>query len=178
MSWVICLPTVYVTPFWMGWAAGSLCDANHPFKDRNCCIWRQKRSLVSFGRVKGTDMRKPNWAGSRQETGIEFLNFGIFFKSLSSSVCTNASYRSRYNYNSFMKKRSQWVLGLGLQRVSVVCAVCTVLYCFGASFLQVWHLHKLSLPEVGSVWSLGRMWWVLTGCALLSSLNEPWNYLH
>ena len=54
------LPTVCVTPFWMGWVAGSLRDANDPFKDGNCWIWRQKRSLVSFGRVKGTDMRKPN----------------------------------------------------------------------------------------------------------------------
>ena len=56
--------------------------------------------------------------------------------------------------NGLMKKRPCSVQGLVPQGVSLMCAVCTLLLCCGSSILQVSHLQRLSLPAVGSVWSL------------------------
>ena len=85
----LCLHAIAVVARWMLWAAGSppyACDA---LRDGSCWVWRQKRSPVSFGRVKGTDMRSQIWGGSEQKSGIEFLSLDIFSRSVSSSVCTN-----------------------------------------------------------------------------------------
>ena len=59
--------------------------------------------------------------------------------------------------DGFMKNKSHSVQGLPLQGMSVVCVVCILLH-FGCSVLQASRLQRLSLPEVGSVWALARMW--------------------
>ena len=68
--------------------------------------------------------------------------------------------------NSFMKKRSYTVQGLALQEVSLVCAVCTLLPCYGCSFPQFNPLQSFSLLVVGSAWTLARVWQVLLRCAV------------
>ena len=60
--------------------------------------------------------------------------------------------------NDVMKKRSYNVQGLALQEVSLVCAACTVLLCFGCSIPKASGLQRFSLPAVGSVWTLAREW--------------------
>ena len=58
--------------------------------------------------------------------------------------------------NGFMKKRSYTVQGLVLLEVSLVYAVCTLLLCFGCSFL--WSvLCSFLLPTMGTVWTLARV---------------------
>ena len=53
----LCLHAIAVDALWMGWAAGSLSDAQDPVRVGESRIWRQNISPVSFGRVKGTDLR-------------------------------------------------------------------------------------------------------------------------
>ena len=56
------------------------------------------------------------------------------------------------------KKRSYTVQSLVLQELSLVYAVCTLLLCFGCSFPQVSPLQSFSLPAMGNVLPLARVW--------------------
>ena len=49
-----------------------------------------------------------------------------------------------------------------LQGVSLVCAACALMLCFGYCVLQASYLQRLSLSAVGSFWSLACEWLVLT----------------
>jgi len=60
--------------------------------------------------------------------------------------------------NGFMKKKSYTVQDLVLQELSLVCAMCTLLLCFGCFFPQVSPLQSISLPAVGSIWTLLSVW--------------------
>ena len=68
--------------------------------------------------------------------------------------------------------------GPGAQGVSPVCPACTVLLYPGHFILYASHWQKLSLPVVGSVWSLAQMWHVLTKCALACLWNETCFHHH
>ena len=132
--------------------------------------------LSHFAGSRGLTQETQIWGGSEQQTGIEFLNLGIFSKSLSSSVCTKARSSFCSRITALWRRRHIWCW-FWVFRVSVVCAACTVLSCFGCYFFQARHLHRPSLPAVGSVWSLASMWCVLPGCTLLCLLNKPWYHL-
>ena len=74
--------------------------------------------------------------------------------------------------NGFIKKRSYSAQDLELQEVFLGFAVCTLMLCFDCSYPQVSPLQSFSLPAVGSVWTLARVWLVLTRCALVCLLKE------
>ena len=71
-----------------------------------------------------------------------------------------------------MKKRSDIVQVLALQGVPLLCSVYTLLLCFDYSNSQTSHMQNLSLPVMGSVWTLARVWQVLTRSALVCLLKE------
>ena len=60
--------------------------------------------------------------------------------------------------NVFMKKRSDNVQGLAFQEALLLCAVRTLLLCYGYSIPQVSPLQNFSLPAVRSIWILAKMW--------------------
>ena len=73
----LCLHAIAVVARWMVWAVGSppyACDA---LRDGSCWVWRQKRSPVSFGRVKGTDMR--NQIEVDQSRKVELNSLALTF---------------------------------------------------------------------------------------------------
>lgn len=63
--------------------------------------------------------------------------------------------------NDFIKRRSYTVQDLAFQEVFLVSAVCTLLLCFGHSFLHA-SPRSFFLLAVGSVWTLATVWHVLT----------------
>ena len=69
--------------------------------------------------------------------------------------------------NVFMKKRSDNVQGLAFQEVLLLCAVRTLLLCYGYSIPQVSPLQNFSLPGMGSIWTFSRVRCVLTRCAFV-----------
>ena len=101
------------------------------------------------------------------------LNSSILAFCLGLSLCVGKSVKFPVpERNGFVKKKSYTVLGLVLQEVSLVYAVCTLLLCYGCSICQVSPLHSFFLPEEGNVWTLARVWWVLPRCALVGLLKE------
>lgn len=130
-------------------------------------------ALCSDCRVMGISLRKPNTDGNQKHSNIA-VSLTIYLL-----LCVRkASYDSSYKRNSFLRKRLYSVDSLVPQRVSLVC----VLHALGSSVLASFsirsYLQRLSLSAVGSVWSLARMWWVLTGCGLLCLINDTWYHLH
>ena len=106
----------------------------------------------------------------------EFFYHGLLFKSLPSSVLEKPIMFLAPESNGFIKKRSCSVQDLMPQGVSLVWAMCALLLCFECSVQQL--ASRLSLPAMGSVWSLALIWWVLIGCATVCLLYEPWHKLH
>ena len=80
--------------------------------------------------------------------------------------------------NGLMRERSCSSQGLVLQKVSLVCTACGPFLCSDCSVLQACCRQRLSLPSMGSIWSLARVWWILTGCALVCLWNETWHQLY
>ena len=80
--------------------------------------------------------------------------------------------------NGLMRERSCSSQGLVLQKVSLVCTACGLFLCSDCSVLQACCRQRLSLPSMGSIWSLARVWWVLTGCALVCLWNETCYHLY
>ena len=107
-----------------------------------------------------------------------FLSLHILIKSLPSSLLEESVMSSVPESYSLMKKRACSAQRLGLQKMSPVCAACTLILCLGFSILKVSHLQSLFLPVVGSAWSLAWMWQVLTSFVLFCLSNEVWHHLH
>ena len=70
-----------------------------------------------------------------------------------------------------MNKRS-YLSGTWHFRNSLMYSMCMLLLYFGWSFPQVRPLWSFSLPAVGIVWILAKVWQVLTRCALVFLLKR------
>ena len=89
-------------------------------------------ALCSNCRVMGISLRKPNTDGNQKHSNMA-VSLTIYLL-----LCVRkASYDSSYKRNSFLRKRLYSVDSLVPQRVSLVCAACTGLFCFGIFFHQV-----------------------------------------
>ena len=64
--------------------------------------------LSHFAGSRGLTQETQIWGGSEQQTGIEFLNLGIFSKSLSSSVCTKARSSFCSRITALWRRRHIW----------------------------------------------------------------------
>ena len=100
------------------------------------------------------------------------MNSSVLAQSLGLGLCLSLCIRKvccvscSWEYG-FIKKRSYTVQGLVLQEVSLLYAVYSLLLCFDCSFSQVSLLQNFSLPALGSVWPLARVWWVFNSCTLV-----------
>lgn len=104
------------------------------------------------------------------------LSWYFVYISLFVSVLEKLAIFPAPDTNGFMKKRSCSVQWLEVQGVSLVCALCTLLLCFGCSILQATCLQRFYLPTVDNICSLARVWGDLTRCALVCLLNATWYY--
>ena len=77
--------------------------------------------------------------------------------------------------NGFIKHWSHNVQGLVLKEVSLVYAAGSLLLCYGCSIPEVSPLQGF-LSAVGSVWTLVRVWHVLTTYDLSCLLKTTWWY--
>ena len=164
---------------WRVWTSGSLPDAHDPFRDGNSCNLTYTRSSLLILQGYGDLSGKTKYLFDQKfslKINSSILTVSLYLYFLPS--VRKASYVFYSRKNSFMRKRLLSVQGMELQRVSLVCAVCTVPFCCGVSFLRVRHLYRFSQTSVGSVWSVARIWWVLIGCALLCLLNGTRFYSH
>lgn len=109
---------------------------------------------------------------------IEFFHLEILSRPLCSFVCWKNLLCFCLWESWLYDKRSYNVQGLAFQEVFVVYSPFILLLCFGCSVPQVSHGQSFSLPAMGDVWALTRVWRVLNRCALVCLLKETCCYIH